>query len=223
MGRVTKQYLKRKWPGDQRMHELIDYIASMIRMNHIEKNIETSFSQSGHGFSVGDAIRFNGGAWVKALADSAENAQTFGIVGKVVDADNFIIKTGGILNEGNLIPGTEYFLSPSVPGLVAPEPESWNIGEVMQSLGWGTPEGLKVEIDVGDEIYAETEETGEDVYVDSVNIDETAKVTMGRTGGKSDLTLQLGMMALKGFWVGTLEAYNAIEVKDENVIYHIEE
>ena len=180
-------------------------------------------TQVSHGFSVKNAIRHNGSMYVKAQADTAENAQTAGIVSNVIDADTFFFMTDGILLNEDFTPGTEYFLSPSVPGLVAPEPESWNIGEVRQSLGWGTPEGLKVEIDVGDEIYAETEETGEDVYVDSVNIDETAKVTMGRTGEKSDLTLQLGMMALKGFWVGTLEAYNAIEVKDENVIYHIEE
>jgi hypothetical protein len=36
MHRVTKQYLKRKWPGDHRMHELIDYIMPVIYYLHQE-------------------------------------------------------------------------------------------------------------------------------------------------------------------------------------------
>ncbi len=154
MNRVTKQYLKRKWPGDQRMHELIDYIASAVSVSYFYSNIEHKILQNEHGFTVGTAIRHTGTEWVKAQANNTVNAQTAGIISKIIDSDSFLIKTGGIL-EGPWTPGVEYFLSPSTPGLVAAETEVWKEGEVRQSLGWGTPFGLKIEIDVGDEIVVE--------------------------------------------------------------------
>lgn len=108
--------------------------------------------QPAHGFAEKDAIRHNGTIFVKAQADNDVNAQTAGIVVEIIDVDHFRYQSEGFYRHPDWIPGTEYFLSPTVAGLVTTEPLIYNIGEVRQSLGWGTDRGLKIEIDVGDVI-----------------------------------------------------------------------
>ena len=113
-----------------------------------------TITQAAHGLTVGCAIRHNETIFVKAQADSSENAQTCGIVTKVVDVDTFQYQSEGFLIDAAFEAGKEYFLSPVTAGLVMelPTPEVWTVGQVRQSLGFGTPQGLKIEIDVGDEI-----------------------------------------------------------------------
>jgi len=117
-----------------------------------------TITQAAHGLTVGCAIRHNETIFVKAQADSSENAQTCGIVTKVVDVDTFQYQSEGFLIDAAFEAGKEYFLSPVTAGLVMelPTPEVWTVGEVRQSLGFGTPQGLKIEIDVGDEIGEST-------------------------------------------------------------------
>lgn len=107
--------------------------------------------QEDHGFSVNQAIRHNGTIYVLALADNDTNAQVCGIVSEVVDVNTFKYVTDGFIS-GGWVAGSEYFLSPDTPGLLITlsDPEIWSIGQVRISLGWGTSQGLKVEIDVGD-------------------------------------------------------------------------
>jgi hypothetical protein len=113
-----------------------------------------TIAQIAHGFTVGDAVRHNETIFVKAQANNDVNAQTCGIVTKVIDADVFQYKSDGFLIDAAFEAGKEYCLSPTVAGLVMeiPVPEVWTVGQVRQSLGFGTPQGLKIEIDVGDEI-----------------------------------------------------------------------
>jgi hypothetical protein len=112
-----------------------------------------TITQAAHGFIVGKPIRHNGTLWIGAQADNSENAQTMGIVTKVIDANNFQYQSGGFLLDAQFEDGKEYFLSPTSSAIMElPIPETWNVGEVRQSLGFGTPQGLKIEIDVGDEI-----------------------------------------------------------------------
>jgi len=143
---------------------------------HLEINEDQKLSfkqgkpvnQVAHGFTVENAIRHNGTSFVKAQADTAVNAQTCGIVSRVIDANNFEYVKDGILS-GSWTPGGEYFLSPDTAGLVTalPDPEVWEFGQVRQSLGWATPSGLNVEIDVGDEILiSQQESTIEDIAND---------------------------------------------------------
>jgi hypothetical protein len=108
-------------------------------------------NQPNHGLAKDQAIRHNGTIYVLAQADNDVNAQVCGIVSEVIDAHNFRYVTDGFM-AGNWTAGAEYFLSPDVPGLLItlPEPETWSVGQVRISLGWGTTQGLKVEIDVGD-------------------------------------------------------------------------
>ena len=106
--------------------------------------------QPGHRFSEKQAIRDTGIEWVLAQANNDENAQTMGVVTKIIDADHFRYQSGDFYNHPDFVRGVEYFLSPTVAGLIAPEPDNYNVGEVRQSLGFGTDRGLKIEIDVGD-------------------------------------------------------------------------
>lgn len=51
--------------------------------------------QTGHGFSAGNPVRHNGTAWVKSKADTAANAVVGGIVLVSLNADAFLLWTGG--------------------------------------------------------------------------------------------------------------------------------
>lgn len=55
------------------------------------------------------------------------------------------------------------------------------------------------------------------------NTNGILQLTLTRTGGLPPLTINLGSIAAKKFWVGTMAEYEAIEDPDENTIYHIEE
>lgn len=113
--------------------------------------------QNAHGFTPGDAIRVSDAFYVKAQGNTAANAQTAGIVTRVIDSEQFYFQSDGFLIDEQFIAGEEYFLSPTIAGLITaiPDNREWSVGEVRQSLGWGTPQGFKIEIDVGDEIGQE--------------------------------------------------------------------
>ena len=70
-----------------------------------------------HGFAVGDLIRHNGTAFVKAQADSLVNAEVIGIVSTVSDANNFILTTNGLVSGmSGLTAGALHYLSPTTAG-----------------------------------------------------------------------------------------------------------
>jgi hypothetical protein len=81
-------------------------------------------TQNNHGFIVGDVIRHNGTIYVKAQANNDINAQACGIVIEYINENQFRFIADGII-EGLGVPGTEYFLSTTVPGqlMVLPTPE----------------------------------------------------------------------------------------------------
>ncbi len=110
-------------------------------------------NQTTHGFAVDDAIRHNGTIWVKAQADTAANAGTLGVVTVVAGANDFTYQFGGLLTTGTWTDGAEYFLSAATAGLIIVEP-SYSIGEVREFIGTGTPDGMLLEIDLGDVIEA---------------------------------------------------------------------
>jgi len=47
-------------------------------------------AETAHGLSVGDAVRFNGTAYVEATADTAANAEMLGLVVEVPDTDTIV-------------------------------------------------------------------------------------------------------------------------------------
>lgn len=128
-----------------------------------EKGFHTLHSklvnQTAHGFTVNTAIRDTVAGWVKAQANSAENATTGGIVVEVIDADNFRFQSSGFHKHAAFVRGKEYALSPTAAGEIIEMPDDtfvWQVGWVIQSLGWGTDRGLKVEISTGIVIEEET-------------------------------------------------------------------
>lgn len=99
--------------------------------------VTQSVGQTAHGFAVGNVIRSNGTAdqYTKAQADSAADAEVIGIVSTVIDANNFIYTTEGIITSG--VPtntaGTVYFLDPSTAGaLTSTKPTT--AGQVVKPL-----------------------------------------------------------------------------------------
>lgn len=74
-------------------------------------------AQTAHGFAACDVIRHNGTSYVKAQADSEGNAEVYGIVTEVQDANNFTVTTHGYAScFSGLTAGTYYFLSASTAG-----------------------------------------------------------------------------------------------------------
>ena len=79
-------------------------------------------TQSSHGFSVGDVLKSSGsnGAYAKAQADSAANAEMVGIVIAVADTNNFTLSVSSRISVAAAVPdetaGTVLFLSPSSAG-----------------------------------------------------------------------------------------------------------
>ena len=132
--------------------------------------------QPGHAFTFGQTIKRNGaGLWILSKADNRANAGTVGIVSRVIDADHFAYVTGGLL-PGTFVDGADYFLSTTTAGaiFIQSDPEVWEIGNIREFIGTGTPAGLEIEIDLGDEI---TEE----------NIIYTPYKTEDREGGFADI------------------------------------
>lgn len=115
-----------------------------------------TINQANHGFIVHDWIRYDAtqSKYVKAQANNAVNAQVCGIVIEVITPNMFTFVSEGTITGGSWTSGSEYFLSTSTAGAMVtlPTPEVWTVGQVRMSLGWATPQGFKVEIDVGDVI-----------------------------------------------------------------------
>ena len=85
----------------------------------------SDITQSSHGFSVKDAIRHNGSAWVKAQAN-ATTTLALGIVTAVPDSNNFTVAQSGrfeLSSHGITPVGQWFYLSASsAGGLTATEP-----------------------------------------------------------------------------------------------------
>lgn len=76
-------------------------------------------NQSAHGFSVGDVLIFNGTFFLKAQANSVQNAAIVGMVSTISSMDSFYItQTGFVSNLTTQVfsPGILYYLDPSNPG-----------------------------------------------------------------------------------------------------------
>jgi hypothetical protein len=83
-----------------------------------------SINQSTHGFVAGDVLKFTGGVYAKAKADTAANAEVIGIVSEATTENSFKILTSGYIDTlTGLTANTLYFLSDATAGLLtATEP-----------------------------------------------------------------------------------------------------
>lgn len=101
-------------------------------------SLTKNISSISHGLSAGDVVRPSGTGFVKAQADTSDNAETIGIVSDVIDVDNYTITIHGYISTlTGLSANSLYFLSVDVPGLLTlTEPTSAN--EVNKPMLWAT-------------------------------------------------------------------------------------
>ena len=89
------------------------------------ERVTLDVNQVAHGFSVGEAVYFDGVQWQLAQANAAATLSTH-LVYRVLDVDNFtLIQSGYMTGFVGLNPGDYYFVSPAVPGaLQATDPST---------------------------------------------------------------------------------------------------
>lgn len=93
-----------------------------------------AIAQASHGLSVGDVIRYNGSAYVKAQANSAANAEAVGIVSVVTDSGNFeYVSSGAISTLSGLTAGSVYQLSVDTAGLLDAS-ISFSNGDIIKTM-----------------------------------------------------------------------------------------
>lgn len=95
-------------------------------------------TQTAHGLSVGQVVRFNGTNYVTALADSVVDAEVVGIVSAVASANAFTLTTAGLVTGlTGLTAGSTYFLDTATAGnLSTTDPNvSGSAGQVSKPLG----------------------------------------------------------------------------------------
>jgi len=101
------------------------------------KTLKESISQTGHGFTVGDVLRWNTATntYVKAQGDTAVNAEVVGVVNALEDANSFQLTYSGYI-EVPAVSGASYpvlFLSGSTAGELSATPPSF-IGSVVKPV-----------------------------------------------------------------------------------------
>ena len=101
------------------------------------KTLKETISQTGHGFTVGDVLRWNTATntYVKAQADTAVNAEVVGVVNVLEDANSFQLTYSGYI-EVPAVSGASYpvlFLSGSTAGELSATPPSF-IGSVVKPV-----------------------------------------------------------------------------------------
>lgn len=105
----------------------------------VAKTLKESVTQTGHGFTVGDVIRWDGALvppkYVKAIADTAQNAEVAGVVSSTPDPNEFEVTYHGYIDLPSLagISAPVMFLSGSAGGSLAASPPS-AVGTVVKPV-----------------------------------------------------------------------------------------
>lgn len=79
-------------------------------------SVSEIITQTSHGFTIGDVIRYNGSSYVKAQADTESNAEVIGVVESVSGNMFVVVYSGRISGLSDKTAGTTYFLSSSTAG-----------------------------------------------------------------------------------------------------------
>ena len=105
----------------------------------VAKTLKESVTQTGHGFTIGDVIRWDGAQvppkYVKAIADTAQNAEVAGVVSSTPDSNEFEVTYHGYIDLPSLsgISAPVMFLSGSAGGSLAASPPS-AVGTVVKPV-----------------------------------------------------------------------------------------
>jgi hypothetical protein len=147
-------------------------------------------NQTSHGFIAGDCIKPSGTIWVKAIANSIENAGVSALVFSVTDTNNFKYITTGIL-PGAYTAGVDYYSSTTLAGALMSlsTPEVWTAGQVRQYIGTGVAGGLMIDMDAGDQI---TTSAFNDIYVTGMSFNNSNRVlTLTRSASMPDISIAI--------------------------------
>lgn len=94
-------------------------------INFVPAYLGKLVNQTVGGIYVGMVLQLAGSSWTPALADDTSDAESVGIVSQIIDSSNFVItQTGWIygITSPTFTPGTLYYLSGSMPGLLSSTP-----------------------------------------------------------------------------------------------------
>jgi len=95
-----------------------DLILKTVESTGSGERIEKLFTQSGHGFIVGNAVAYSGGSFTLAIAETDFDGEVMGVVSEV-DGDDFTVVFAGYvtgMTSYGFSPNTTYFLSDLVAG-----------------------------------------------------------------------------------------------------------
>lgn len=98
--------------------------------------IKKKYTQTAHGFTVGNVLSFNGTSFVKGSAAAGNTYEFLGIVSSIIDANTFVLTYGGYIDLSpvtGLTANTTYFVSPVVAGAITPI-EPFNPGETTRPI-----------------------------------------------------------------------------------------
>lgn len=97
--------LQSRTVGDRDVQVPADTLRSFLGVG-----ITVGVTQTAHGLSVGDVVRFDGADYVVATADTEGNAEAVGVV-TAVETDAFAYQTAGVVSTlSGLTPGELYYL-----------------------------------------------------------------------------------------------------------------
>lgn len=129
------------WSGIPLVGTLIDaiqtYLSSTIDADiaaAAPASTSAAVTQTAHGFTVGNLLKYTGTAYALAKADTAADAQVVGIVSTVVDANNFkLTLSGKVTGLSGLVAGSVYYLNPTTAGAMTTT-EPTTVGQVSKPV-----------------------------------------------------------------------------------------
>tara|TARA_R110000772_G_scaffold228575_1_gene339293 strand:- start:1484 stop:2467 length:984 start_codon:yes stop_codon:yes gene_type:complete len=95
-------------------------------------------SDTSHGLTVNSPVRPSGVVWVDALADTVDNAESFGIITSVEASDAYTVTLSGYTDTvTGMVADTLYYLDPTTAGtLTTTKPTI--LGQVAKPMFWAT-------------------------------------------------------------------------------------
>jgi len=105
-----------------------------------------SVNQTSHGFTVKQAVFYNGTAWVLSKADAIGTATVHGVVSTVTDANNFIVTLAGTWTTSGFTTNTVYYLSDATAGLLTSTKPTSTTSFLVQVMSTGSATAAYVQI-----------------------------------------------------------------------------
>lgn len=126
-------YIKTYFKTDGKLYKL-DSAGVESEVSASSNATSAKITQTSHGLVVGNVVRYNGAAYVKAQANSNANSEVYGMVSEVIDANTFRLVTEGYVSGlSGLSAGTAYYLSPTTAGAIT-STEPSTVGQISKPV-----------------------------------------------------------------------------------------